>query len=413
MKRTALVLAALLAAGSAPAFSWQPKTAEAERTNLVAAIRSWQPAEGVPAPFLDQLHNFANHLATDAAANGAWIAETHYFLDTMLAARPPRPENDAARRLLLRMRDYPLHVDNYSPAISAAELRAYNDATLAYAGHAKDRVLAALEAGTRPPEGKVFVWKIYNMGFVIRGPRHTVAVDITANPLVGPRFLPDGRRSRGRLFGCWSTNDFARLAKQIDILMLTHPHDDHFAAGMIRAADAAGCDLVLPCLLRDWSRGTNAVPFPSPSPRVHVFDADHDNPVDIRGVAVRNFLGHQDDVPCNVYWFEVDGVSFADNGDNSDKSKDEKLRTCPPPDVVITSSWNGPHDFVRNCRREDMVRPPEGQVLLPAHENELQHTVDHRESFNELFDLPKRLGKSDDLPPAVILDCGEGCVLPR
>ena len=64
------------------------------------------------------------------------------------------------------------------------------------------------------------------MGFIIKGPRHTVAIDVTNLPLF--RDKPDRRYAPNKDFIIWKPKDWRRLVELTDMFVLTHPHGDHY-----------------------------------------------------------------------------------------------------------------------------------------------------------------------------------------
>ena len=120
---------------------------------------------------------------------------------------------DKRREHGLRIIDYPLHFDNYSKDASLEDVRAFNEVVYAYCASARDRVFAEV-ARAEIPEGQLRLWRIYNMGFVIKGPRHTVAIDVTYLPLF--RDKPDRRcapKSAAVVLSGWiTTSSYRRRA---------------------------------------------------------------------------------------------------------------------------------------------------------------------------------------------------------
>lgn len=75
------------------------------------------------------------------------------------------------------------------------------------------------------PKGKVKIWYIYNMGIIAKSEDMTIAFDL-AGTYVYPN-MPD-------------------FAKYIDILFITHFHNDHFDQGVVSAALKNGVMVVIP-----------------------------------------------------------------------------------------------------------------------------------------------------------------------
>ncbi len=324
----------------------------------------------------------------------------------LLKASEGCDSHDKRREHGLRIIDYPLHFDNYSTDASLEDIRAFNAVVYAYCASARDRVFAEV-VNAKIPEGQLRLWRIYNMGFIIKGPRHTVAIDVTNLPLF--RDKPDRRCAPNKDFIIWKPKDWRRLVELTDMFVLTHPHGDHYCGKGIAAYLAAGKPVVLPCGL-DKLKMPDGVSGAGQNCIVQA----HDNPepIDINGVKLWNFMGHQGKkVPCNVYLMEIDGVRVAHNGDNSDIDKEKMLAKCPPADVIIASTWNRVRAMVGACAAAPGFDRSKA-VLIPSHENEITHGVSNRESYWEMYERKDRLGgKSFPWPQVRPLGYGESIVV--
>ena len=127
---------------------------------------------------------------------------------------------------------------------------------------------------------------------------------------------------------------------------------------------------------------------------MHVLASDHADGLEIGGVRFWNFMGAQDSVPCNTYLMDIDGVRVADNGDNSRKEREWNLTKCPPADIIVSSTWSFVTNIVRACQATPGFRNDRA-IFLPSHENEIMHSVPHRESYRELYESHVRLGCPD------------------
>ena len=312
--------------------------------------------------------------------------------------------NDKNREHGLRIIDYPLHLDNYDLKNSSPEDRqAFKEVVREYCAGARERVFAEV-AAAKIPDGSLRLWRIYNMGYIIKGPIHTVAIDITARPefyaVDGGRFVKDTNTV------VWCKADWKRLAELADMIFVTHPHGDHYNRDGIEAFIAAKKPVVVPCDLVAYTANRPAKEGPdgkyvaekkilTTAPCCVKLTEDHLEPVDVGGVKVRNFRGNQgENVPCNVYLIDIDGVLVAHNGDNSVMDKERMLSKCPPADVIIASTWNNVQGMVNCCAGAPGFDRTKS-VLLPSHENELGHGVDHRESHHEMYTRKDRLGNRE------------------
>ena len=378
---------------SSPAFDWKAKPTAQLKADLVAYARGVGETD-----LADRVEK--------SVGTAEWMRMAIQRGTELLKASEGGDFNDKRREHGLRIIDYPLHFDTYDTNASLEDMRAYNETVYKYCAAARDRVFAEAES-EKVPEGQLRLWRIYNMGFIIKGPRHTVAIDVTNLPLF--RDKPDRRCAPNKDFIIWKPKDWRRLVELTDMFVLTHPHGDHYCGKGIAAYLSAGKPVVLPCGLDELNMpagvsgtGENCI----------VLAHDNPEPIDIGGVKVWNFMGHQGKkVPCNVYLMEIDGVTVAHNGDNSAIEKEELLAKCPPADVIIASTWNRVRAMVGACAAAPGFDRSKA-VLIPSHENEITHGVSNRESYWEMYERKDRLGgKSFPWPQVRPLGYGESIVV--
>ncbi|MBM3200069.1 MBL fold metallo-hydrolase [Candidatus Woesearchaeota archaeon] len=75
------------------------------------------------------------------------------------------------------------------------------------------------------PEGKIKIWYVYNMGVIAKTSKVTVGFDIA---------------------GTYVDPSMASLVKDLDILILSHPHADHFDPAVVKEALNNGVKVVVP-----------------------------------------------------------------------------------------------------------------------------------------------------------------------
>lgn len=370
---TTTLISAILILGS---FDWKAQPNEVLKGEMVAYAESFMAkSKGQTAR---ELKRFIKK-ERKSQDPYSWIGATHEVVAKLKKRYPPCPENNAVRADILRLLDYPLHFNNFDKDLSAEEVSHYNKATTKYISDAKNSVLSQLKT-THPEEGMA-VWKIYNMGVILRTPSHTVAIDISTPSL-----------------NDWSREDYKLLAEQVDIIFLTHPHSDHYIQGVIEEMSAAGKPVVLPCHL----------PFTKEMESVIVLDKSNETPINIAGIDVLNFMGDQGEkIPCNIYLLDIEGIRVIHNGDNYDREQEAKISNYPAANLIIASTWNK----IQSILTAAMSAPgadKAGQLLIPAHENELNHGVRNRESYHEVYNREDRLGnKLFTYPETVLVDNGE------
>lgn len=403
MKSIPLFFLCILTTLCAQAFSWKAKSIAAEKAALVARLKS---AGDVSVDAVRAPDRFASALEAQPDRL-AWLQAAIDYGQALLKETEGRDATDPLRRLALEVIDFPLHVDNYNSSVTGEEMKAFNDMVIGYSRGARDRVLREVKSA-KVPEGELWIWRIYNMAFVLKGPRHTVAIDFTPRPTLiakpyaelikdfnavyksgtGPKTF-DAQLGAPKV---WSDDDWKAFAEVVDLAVLTHPHGDHTSEPFLREMMRRGKPIVLPGDVMAAAAGdpTKRQPFTT-GPTCIKLTEDHAEPVEVAGIRIRNFRGYQDSVPCNVYLLDIDGVRVADNGDNYDRGKEKCLSEAPPADVIIASTWNSVHHIL-DCVQKAPGFDVEHSVFIPAHENELGHSVNHRESYLEMYTDPNRLG---------------------
>ncbi len=403
---------ALFSAIAASAFDWPAKPNDRIRDDMIGFAKSLRDTT-MDANLKAKLSTFIEQQETARAVSSAkyvWMGQTHALVADLLSRYTPALENIEVRKGVFEILDYPLHVNNLADNISAEELAAYNKTIEDYIGTAKARIFSELES-VIPKEG-VIVWQLYNMGFIIRSPKHTIAIDISGRPATF--VLTEGKAPMNRKYsGLYTDTDYDRLVRQIDTIYVTHLHGDHMSIPLLEKMLDARKTVVLvaDAKLVDPKMGLASVL--KPSTNLIVLDKSNTEPLDINGVKVRNFVGNQgESTPCNIYHLDIDGTVIIHNGDNCDRIQETRLANCPPANIIIASSWNDMASFVGNAQKAQGFSKANA-ILIPAHENELMHSVGHRESYRELYTRGDRLGnKAFVFPPAFVLNCGESLTYP-
>ena len=310
-----------------------------------------------------------------------WIAETNAFVDRWLRKYTAELSDGGAcsyeRRALLLLRDYPMHADNYRDDATRELKEAYEASIRKMHREAEQDALKWLAKGRRSDDLDMF--KTYNMGFFLRSAGKTVGIDLQ-----------------------WEggEDEMKKIASSIDVLFVSHPHDDHYSIGLMKAVLAAGKPVIM---------SYDIIPE-YPSEWKIIVDKDNNEGMEANGVSFFSCLGDQGpDAPNNVYLIKVGKWNIAQNGDNAVPEAEAFLGKHKV-DLLITACWNG---FKRTM---DYIRSnPEGTscIYIPAHENEWMHTVDHREAYCELFSRNDRFGDTGyDYFPSVIMDAaGDSYIL--
>jgi L-ascorbate metabolism protein UlaG (beta-lactamase superfamily) len=172
-------------------------------------------------------------------------------VEQALLANPPSTDNSWARALIARSMDKLVHItvkENITDA-EVADLAPLRDFYLRQV----DRGLDELEK-CKVTEG-VRIFKFYSSSVIIKSKDGTVAFDFQQGPHVtfcGNVDRPDPVAQRTGFH--WTPQQLERLAKIVDVSLITHAHADHADYDLTKLLLAKGKTVVLTQQLRDlWS----------------------------------------------------------------------------------------------------------------------------------------------------------------
>lgn len=377
---------------SAQAFDWQEKPVAAVKSDLIkyADIRAEEAPE-----LANALNLFKKRIESP---NAKWMAESFRFADQLLSQSKSKNAYDPYRMTALRVIDYPLHVNDRDKNISNEDLLQYKTAVMDFASKARKDAISEMQR-SYTGANEIKLCKLYNMGFIVKGGRTTIGIDINCGPFI---HITNGSKAKF----VWEEKDIQQLANMLDMLIITHLHGDHYSQRLVLEMLKRKKDVIVPQEIKlygEWAQKIKQAPYKD---NYIVLNKDCTEPLIRNSVKVWNFMGNQG-IPCNVYLIEINGVRIAHNGDNSDTSKEAKLAMLPPADVIIGSTWNHLQNFVSSCSNAQGFNRDKA-ILIPAHENEQGHSVGHRESYKEMYQRGDRLNnKSFPWPQIWALTWGE------
>lgn len=377
MKR-ALILIAVLASFELSAFDWKPQpNAELRGDMLEFAAKMAKQERGTAEGRM--LNRFVREQKRIARKDSlAWIMDTYELTMKLKKMCPPHAADGSReaelRKNIMLLEDFPIHVDNLSESASTEVRAAFIRFSEKYRAAARAAALEWIE-GPKPGAGELQVFKVYNMGYLLRTQNKLIIVDV----------FWDGTRDEAR-----------RIAAKSDAFFLSHPHRDHWNPTMVQALALASVTLVLPA---DICPDHNAK---------FVAYSDWLDPKDVGGINVQLLRGAQGTQPNNAYLIEFDGWRVLIPGENDERELYKPFSQFPAPDLILHPTWNGLDnilDIVSGMPGYD----PAKVTYIPGHDNEICfHGVDHRESYREMFSRKDRLGDTQRIYPRVILeDIGE------
>jgi hypothetical protein len=232
-----------------------------------------------------------------------------------------------------------------------------------------EKAIADIEQ-TKVTEG-MRIWKLYNHGFFIRTKSVSFCFDIMR-----------GTRSEGFPV---DVSLMERLADQSDALFISHLHSDH-------------ADEVVAKLFVDRNKPVIAVEGLWSEPSEHwakslIYperneDIEHEIPVQggKQILKVVAYPGHQGKIDNNVHLVTTpEGYTVIQTGDQY--SHEDGAGS----DFDWTGRIGAMHDvdvFLPNCWSRDIQRSIRGvdpKLVITGHENEMGHTVDHREDYTQTY----------------------------
>ena len=271
--------------------------------------------------------------------------ETFLVVDQALDAYPPVVGPAVERRIALYCLDQLLHDTR-------------NDNSEAMQEFVQSRVNKVLKDMKQPVKSGMKVYKIYNEAFVARTKDATIAFDIVRGRSKGMPIVPEEM--------------LTPIVKKCDALFLSHNHGDHVDRVIVDMFIAAGKPVIAP-----------------PSILANVPGVTHyrDDFMMIKkqiklkkgkSLDVKIYPGHQSKMENNVYAITTpDGLTVAHCGDQHNKSDmswiSEVKNDTPRIDALIINCWT--------YKLPLAIEGFNPRYVITGHENEMGHSIDHREAF--------------------------------
>lgn len=298
----------------------------------------------------------------------AWIGDVLRISAGALKGHRPGRDHWQVRKQALLLLDFPLHVRS-GAAWGRHVGRFYQD----FMGPAIRDI-----AASRVSHG-LHVWKMYNMGFVVKSRRYCVGFDIHPG---------------WKLHDPLSDRQMKKLADVLDVAMVSHSHWDHLNKGFLKLMLQAGKKVLIPETL--WPRLKH--------PNVLRVYNGHRRPVRVGDMEIMCYPGWQRLLSRNcVYVVRMDGHCVAHNGDNTRQRLYPYLAQREEIDVLLANCW-------ANMGAASAHTP--ARLLVTGHENELAHLVGMRAGFRDTYDKIQRINSRRERPhtpdDCAILTWGEG-----
>lgn len=291
---------------------------------------------------------------------------------------PPNGRNQAARRQRMQcLQDasddlsastYMTYLRAWSASVTVADRLEKAYPVLSYLRKATQQAVQDIRT-TQVKEG-IVLWYVYNMGYVFKTPTACFGVDL-------------------------HFRDAATLAEDLDFLLITHGHRDHFTASLLDAMLAAGKPVVT-----RWYPGSWLITQPTElwfgSIRVKVDIGDHHRHLPV--LSWNNMLMFQIDVGSGG-----DAYTIYHSGDGN---RFKKMQPDKPVDLFIVHVQL-PMDV------EDAIEYLAPRQTIVSHVLELSHSTGLPLPLRWSFDFAfKQLERIED-KKAMVLTWGERWLVPH
>lgn len=292
------------------------------------------------------------------------------LIDEALTENPPVPGAPMVRKLALYNLDAMLHETKY-------------DDSEALHGFISSRINKVITDLSNPVKEGMKIYKLYNDGFIARTASVTLAFDVVRGACKGKNLISDA--------------SIRQIVDHCDILFLSHNHGDHVDPVVVDMFLKAGKPVVAP---------TNVLPDKK--------DIQHersDKMIDKKmklaknkNIRVKIFPGNQSELMNNIYVVTTnEKKTVAHIGDQYNKEDMEWIvninKKIPQPDALIVNCWTH--------RMSDLVDGFNPKLVITGHENEMGHTIDHREAFWLTFQKMEHINKN-----YLVMGWGEWCLCP-
>ncbi len=272
--------------------------------------------------------------------------ETFAVVDAALDAYPPIVGKSIERRISLYCLDQLLHDTR-------------NDNSESFQAYLQSRTSKLLAELKKPVKSGMTVFKIYNEAFIAKTKDVTIAFDIVRGRSKGMPIVPEAL--------------LTQIVKKCDVLFLTHNHGDHVDRWVVNQFIAAGKPVI----------ATNQI-LANVAGVTHFRD-DYmmiQKQVKTKKGKVLNvkiYPGHQGaNLENNVYAVTTpDGFTVAHTGDQHyrpDMSWIANVKNDTPQiDALIINCWT--------YKLPLAIEGFNPRYVFTGHENEMGHSIDHREAF--------------------------------
>ena len=272
-------------------------------------------------------------------------AKMFALTDQALTENPPVVGAPMARKLALYNLDAMLHEVKY-------------DNTEPFCDFIDSRIGKVIEDMKNPVKKGVKIYKVYNDGFVARTKSANIAFDLVRGECKKQKLLSD--------------DQIDTIIEKCDVLFLSHNHGDHVDKYVVNKFIEAGKPVIAASEILPDLKGVTHYRSESEILDEEVMLKSGEK------LQVKIFPGHQSPMMCNIYVVTTpDKYTLAHTGDQYDKNDMEWIATikdnAPKIDALTINCWS--------YQIADAIKGFNPRYVITGHENEMGHTIDHREAF--------------------------------
>lgn len=285
------------------------------------------------------------------------------LIDRMLDAYPPAKEVDKHRQMALVTLDQFLHDADYQ------RRTAFYTFINNRLNRVSDKMDKAMLSGVR-------IYKLYNSGFILKTKKTTIAIDLVPGGTTAKPFLTDSA--------------LVEIVNRCDALLVTNSDNSHANRAVAKMFVDLGKQVLAPQGL--WTKLGDEI--------LNV-GGDTTQVVKLDKMTVNVLPGHYGNTSNNIYVIDLLGCGIIAHTGAQDNDNDwawiDRLHDQYNVDILLTKS--------QNTRLEAMLKGFQPRVVITSHENEMESSVDKRDSY---WATQKRLKRLTDLSiPNVIMTWGE------
>ncbi len=273
---------------------------------------------------------------------------------------PPVEGQPLMRKLALYNLDAILHETEYDKSAVLQEFMT-------------TRIKSALEKMSHPVNKGMEIYKLYNHGFVVRTNTVTLAFDLYR----GDSLISDSLMQA--------------VVDKCDIMFISHLHGDHADFQVAEMFIKEGKPVWGPTNLWEDNKDIHHI-------RTKKVEEEAVS-VNGKSLVVKIFPGRQDDLQNNIYNVVTpEGFSIVHTGDQYNKNDmgwiAQMKKQVSGLDVLLVNCWT--LDF------KEFVEGFDPRLVITGHENEMGHTIDHREPYWLSFQKLSQINS-----PYVLMTWGE------